>query len=423
MKDKIITKNHKCIIIGGGAAGMMAAITLAGYGIDTCILEHTSRIGTKILQTGNGKCNFTNLNMNKSMYQNKDTQWVMDVIDRFNVADTLEFFKKLGVYYKEKNGYVYPLSMTAASLQNSLRLDLENKKVRIHTDTIVKSIAINTDGDKKDFIIHCEGIDYIADAIIIATGSKAAPKTGSDGSGYELVKQLGIKVIKPLPALVQLVSKDKELCRLAAGVRSHGKVELYVDDVKVAEDMGEIQYTDYGISGIPVFQISRYAVKALDEKRNVYAVIDMLPDISDEELEYILDYRTEHEGYKTVEQFLEGVVNKKLVSMACKSCGVDVRQSVSELMIGKLKKLLVSMKHFEVHITGNKGFESGQICQGGVDLKGVSSSDMQSIKVPGLFFAGEVLDVDGKCGGYNLQWAWSSGRAAAEGVKNYIGKV
>ena len=257
MKDKIITKNHKCIIIGGGAAGMMAAITLAGYGIDTCILEHTSRIGTKILQTGNGKCNFTNLNMNKSMYQNKDTQWVMDVIDRFNVADTLEFFKKLGVYYKEKNGYVYPLSMTAASLQNSLRLDLENKKVRIHTDTIVKSIAINTDGDKKDFIIHCEGIDYIADAIIIATGSKAAPKTGSDGSGYELVKQLGIKVIKPLPALVQLVSKDKELCRLAAGVRSHGKVELYVDDVKVAEDMGEIQYTDYGISGIPVFQISR----------------------------------------------------------------------------------------------------------------------------------------------------------------------
>lgn len=116
------------------------------------ILEHTSRIGTKILQTGNGKCNFTNLNMNKSMYQNKDTQWVMDVIDRFNVADTLEFFKKLGVYHKEKNGYVYPLSMTAASLQNSLRLDLENKKVRIHTDTIVKSIAINTDGDKRTLL-------------------------------------------------------------------------------------------------------------------------------------------------------------------------------------------------------------------------------------------------------------------------------
>lgn len=168
---------------------------------------------------------------------------------------------------------------------------------------------------------------------------------------------------------MQLVSKDKELCRLAAGVRSHGKVELYVDDVKVAEDTGEIQYTDYGISGIPVFQISRYAVKALDEKRNVYAVIDMLPDISDEELEYILDYRTEHEGYKTVEQFLEGAVNKKLVSMACKSCGVDVRQSVSELKKVKLKKLLVSMKHFEVHITDNKGFESDRYVREALTLK------------------------------------------------------
>ena len=438
MKDKKIVKKHECIVIGGGAAGMMAAIALAEYGIDTCILEHTSRIGTKILQTGNGKCNFTNLNLNENMYQNKNKQWVMEVIAQYGVNDTLKFFKNIGVYYKEKNGYVYPLSMTAASLQNALRLELENKRVKIHTDTIVNSISCfnipegngTKDNDTKGnnlednvkgkFIIKCEGIDYLADTVIIATGSKAAPKTGSDGTGYELVRQMGIKVNKPLPALVQLISDDKKLCRLAAGVRSHGKIELYADDRKVSEDEGEIQYTDYGISGIPVFQVSRYAVKALDEKRNVHAVIDMLPDIDYEEIGHILTYRVEHEGYKTIEQFFEGMVNRKLVSMVCRKCNIDTGTYISDIKISALQKLLDNMKKYDICIIDNKGFENGQICQGGVDTKGVSSKDMQSLKVKGLFFAGEVLDVDGKCGGYNLQWAWSSARVAATGVKKYI---
>lgn len=148
-------KEHECIIIGGGAAGMMAAITLAGYGIETCILEHTSRIGTKILQTGNGKCNFTNLNMDETMYQNKDTKWVMDVINRFNVDAVLDFFKGIGIYHKEKNGYVYPLSMTASSLQNALRLELENKKVSIHTNVIIKNVVkLSAAGTIPDIIFH-----------------------------------------------------------------------------------------------------------------------------------------------------------------------------------------------------------------------------------------------------------------------------
>ena len=155
----------------------------------TSILEHTSRIGTKILQTGNGKCNFTNLNMDETMYQNKDTKWVMDVINRFNVDAVLDFFKGIGIYHKEKNGYVYPLSMTASSLQNALRLELENKKVSIHTNVIIKNV-VKLSADMKDkFLIECEGIDYIADTVVFATGSKAAPKTGSDGSGYELIKK------------------------------------------------------------------------------------------------------------------------------------------------------------------------------------------------------------------------------------------
>lgn len=415
-----MTKKHECIIIGGGAAGMMAAITLAGYGIDTSIIEHTARIGTKLLQTGNGKCNFTNLNMDASMYQNADTEWVMKVIRKFDVEAVLKFFKDIGVYYKEKNGYVYPLSMTAASLQNALKLELENRKVRVHTDTAVKSIVKLNKPSYTGFCIECEGIDYIADTVIIATGSKASPKTGSDGSGYELAKQLGVKIIKPLPALVQLIGEDKNICRIAAGVRGYGRIELYVDGKKLSEDIGEIQYTDYGISGIPVFQVSRYAVRALDQKKNVQAFIDMLPDIGKEEIDYIVTQRIINEGFKTVEQFFEGMLNKKLVAMVCRSCNVDAGVKTASLDSKVLSGLLWNMKHFNIHITGSKGFENGQICQGGVALNEVSSDDMQSLNVGGLFFAGEILDVDGRCGGYNLQWAWSSGWLAADGVRRYI---
>lgn len=419
MKSKYV-KKHECVIIGGGAAGMMAAVQLAGYGIDNCIIEHTGKIGSKILQTGNGKCNFTNLNMSSEMYQNKDNRLVMEVIDKFDVQHTLKFFKSIGVYYTQKDGYVYPHSKTAASLQNALRLAIKNTGIKVNMDTVINKIYKKEADGKDVFVLECDGIDFIADTVIIATGSKASPKTGSDGSGYELVRQLGIDIVKPLPALVQLVCGDKAVCKLGAGVRSYGSIELWVDGQCVANDTGEIQYTDYGISGIPVFQISRYAVKALYEKKDVHVCIDMLPDIDDKEMEYILSYMVKQEGYKTVEQFFEGIVNKKLVTMVSRKCNIDAASRVSELKISKLQKLLENMKHFIVHIVDNKGFENGQICQGGVDLKAVSSSDMQSLRVAGVFFAGEVLDVDGRCGGYNLQWAWSSGKAAADGVRHYI---
>lgn len=413
-------KEHECIIIGGGAAGMMAAITLAGYGIETCILEHTSRIGTKILQTGNGKCNFTNLNMDETMYQNKDTKWVMDVINRFNVDAVLDFFKGIGIYHKEKNGYVYPLSMTASSLQNALRLELENKKVSIHTNVIIKNV-VKLSADMKDkFLIECEGIDYIADTVVFATGSKAAPKTGSDGSGYELIKKLGIKVIKPLPALVQLIGDEKELYRIAAGVRSQGKIEIYIDGIKISEDTGEIQYTDYGISGIPVFQVSRFAVKAIDENREVKAVINMIPDITDSDIEDIFNRRIIAEGYKTLEQFFEGLINKKLVAMIAARCKISESKHIADIDIEKMRHIIETMTHFGFVITGDKGFDYGQVCQGGVALDDIDISNMECKKVKGVFFAGEVVDVDGKCGGYNLQWAWSSAYLAAAGVKERI---
>lgn len=419
MKSKYV-KKHECVIIGGGAAGMMAAVQLAGYGIDNCIIEHTGKIGSKILQTGNGKCNFTNLNMSSEMYQNKDNRLVMEVIDKFDVQHTLKFFKSIGVYYTQKDGYVYPHSKTAASLQNALRLAIKNAGIKVNMDTAINKIYKKEADGKDVFVLECDGIDFIADTVIIATGSKASPKTGSDGSGYELVRQLGIDIVKPLPALVQLVCGDKAVCKLGAGVRSYGSIELWVDGQCVANDTGEIQYTDYGISGIPVFQVSRFAVKAIDENREVKAVINMIPDITDSDIEDIFNRRIIAEGYKTLEQFFEGLINKKLVAMIAARCKISESKHIADIDIEKMRHIIETMTHFGFVITGDKGFDYGQVCQGGVALDDIDISNMECKKVKGVFFAGEVVDVDGKCGGYNLQWAWSSAYLAAAGVKERI---
>ena len=416
MKSKYV-KKHECVIIGGGAAGMMAAVQLAGYGIDNCIIEHTGKIGSKILQTGNGKCNFTNLNMSSEMYQNKDNRLVMEVIDKFDVQHTLKFFKSIGVYYTQKDGYVYPHSKTAASLQNALRLAIKNAGIKVNMDTVINKIYKKEADGKDVFVLECDGIDFIADTVIIATGSKASPKTGSDGSGYELVRQLGIDIVKPLPALVQLVCGDKAVCKLGAGVRSYGSIELWVDGQCVANDTGEIQYTDYGISGIPVFQVSRFAVKAIDENREVKAVINMIPDITDSDIEDIFNRRIIAEGYKTLEQFFEGLINKKLVAMIAARCKISESKHIADIDIEKMRHIIETMTHFGFVITGDKGFDYGQVCQGGVALDDIDISNMECKKVKGVFFAGEVVDVDGKCGGYNLQWAWSSAYLEAAGVK------
>ena len=310
-----IENRYDCVVIGGGASGMMAAITAARNGARVAIVEHTARLGSKILQTGNGKCNFTNLDMDISKFQNDNKEFVGQVLDMFDQNATIEFFKELGVWHKERAGYVYPHSETAASLQEALRLEVERLGISVYLRC--RASEINKVSDNTYDMVLAEdetdnkvGISVIN--IIIATGSKAAPKTGSDGSGYKIAKKFGHTVKKPLPALVQLIS-DNNLCKSMAGVRSTGKVMLYVDDVCVSSDIGEIQYADYGISGIPVFQISRYAVEAVDKGKSVKAIIDMIPDISKEELYNDVRIRKECETTKSVEQFFAGSVNKKLV--------------------------------------------------------------------------------------------------------------
>ena len=273
---------------------------------------------------------------------------------------------------------------------------------------------LNTLGGPQEMTVITESGLY---ALIMRSNKPEArrfrkcPKTGSDGSGYRIAERLGHRVIKPLPALVQLVS-DCACCKSMAGVRSVGTVKVTADGKEIASDTGEIQYTDYGISGIPVFQVSRYAVRALDEGADVKAVIDMFPGLSHEQLREYIEKQYEIAAHKTIEDFFGGLINKKLVSAAAKTAGVDGFTKVYKTDMDVLTGIACSMKTFVVNITGYKGFDNGQICQGGVNLSEISAKTCQSKICPGVYFAGEILDVDGPCGGYNLQWAWSSGYVA-----------
>ena len=405
----------KGIIIGGGAAGLMAAITAAEMGADVTILEHMPRMGKKILSTGNGKCNMTNLHMTADCYRSGVPGVPMEVIGTFPVKDTLHFFRRLGVLTTDRNGYVYPMSGQAQTVLDALVKKVETLGVRTVYEANAEKIEKKSNGS---FLVTSSVGKHQADFVILSAGSMAAKTTGSDGSGYELAKSLGHKVKKPLPALVQLKCEG-DFFKSIAGVRTDAKVSIYTAGkhgdraVLLAEDTGELQLTDYGISGIPVFQVSRYAAEALDHRKRVLAVLDFMPSYSDEELLHILKEQRTYLGDQTASDFLNGLFNKKLAVLFLKSAWLKADAKSSSITDQKLAELVQIIKDFSIEVTGTNSYDKAQICMGGVALHEIEINTMESKLVPGLYFAGEILDVDGICGGYNLQWAWSSGHLAA----------
>lgn len=391
----------RVIVIGGGAAGMTAAIAAARSGADTVILEHTKRPGKKILSTGNGKCNLTNLDMKKEAFRGEEPGFAWNVVKAVPVDATLRFFEDLGLVLTDRNGYVYPASGQASSVLDALRFELDHLKIPVLCEQEVLSIT-------RDLKVRTGDGEQRADAVILAAGSKAAPGTGSDGSGYKLAKSLGHRIIKPLPALVQLRCKEPWYKQFS-GVRTDSLVTLYCGGEKTASDRGELQFTDYGISGIPVFQVSRFAARALDDGKAVTARLDLFPAMGRQELYGFLKDRTKRLGYRPSGEFLNGVMNKKLHPALLKEAGIPLNLRSADLTDQQLRRLAERIKGLETTVTAANSFEQAQVCSGGIAVTEVNAATMESKLVKNLFFAGEILDVDGICGGYNLQWAWSSG--------------
>ena len=400
------------IVIGGGASGMMAAIAAARNGKKVTIIEQQSKLGRKILSTGNGRCNFTNTYQAVYCYNSSNPSFPFDVYLKFPVDRTIAFFDDIGVYPKDRERYIYPNSNQASSVVDNLIIELNRLGVEIITNAKCQEILTDLDG----FKVHVDYLDkevdsstiFVTDKVILTTGGKAASVLGSDGSGYELAKSLGHSIIPVLPSLVQLRCQESFYKKLS-GLRVQGMISLMVDGEMVAYDIGEIQLTDYGISGIPVFQISGKAAKSLAKGRRVEGIIDFVPDMQIEQLNSYLKNRIDSNPNRLNSDFLIGLLPRKLSDLLISLCNINPTKKVRVLSSNDLKKMATLIKSFRTTIIATNSFDKAQICSGGVDTREVCPDTMESLIVKGLYFAGEVLDVDGLCGGYNLQWAWSSG--------------
>lgn len=419
-------------VIGGGASGMAAAIAAARNGAKVTIIEQKERLGKKILSTGNGRCNLTNEHMEPACFRGESKACVPEVLKQFGYKDTLSFFEELGVLTKSKNGYFYPRSEQATTIVDALEMELRRLGVECFLQTCVKEIKKN----KKGFHVYAvekisiggsnekhntkkakkkkatefieKDVKFSFDKIILAAGGKAASVLGSDGSGYALAKAFGHSLSPVVPALVQLRSEDSSFKKLA-GIRTEGTVHLYVDGKMEASDTGEIQLTDYGISGIPVFQVSRYAALGIYEHRNVTAVIDFVPFYSESEF---ADRLINHLGKwhnNTIEEYLQGVFNKKLIPVFLDKLNVECFEKVKDIPQKWFCEFAHFCKNYKIEIIGTNSFEQAQVCAGGVRVSEINHNTMESEYASGLYLTGELLDIDGICGGYNLQWAWSTG--------------
>ena len=405
--------SKKIAVIGGGAAGMAAAIRSARLGAHVTLYERNDRVGKKILSTGNGKCNFSNEKMGADFYNGSGTVLVDGIYKTFGVKETKEFFAGLGMRIKDRDGYLYPASGQASTVLDVLRYELERLSVDVHTQCQVVDIVPGRSGLTVEIDDHTQ---EQFDSVILACGGKAAPRTGSDGQGYELAKRLGHRVIPTVPALVALRCSE-DFYKRVAGVRCDANVTLYIDGNPICTDRGEVQWTDYGISGIPVFQISRDAAYALRENRTVTVKIDLMPDLAEDSGSdadnSFWDERWGRQGAQPMERFVTGLVNKKIGLLLLKLAGIKETDRADNVSPYQRKKLTKLFRSFNVTVSGTNSFEQAQICAGGIDCREVTDT-LESRIVPGVFFAGEILDIDGICGGYNLQWAWSSGTVAGQ---------
>jgi len=392
------------IIIGAGAAGLMAAIVSTRAGKSVLLLEQNNKIGKKILVSGNGKCNITNKYIDLNRFHSQNPDFVAEVLEGYDFAVVEKFFTSLGlVLIEDKEGKMFPMSLQASSVVSHLEYEAKKLGVEILCDCAV------TDIEKKSniFTVKTSQGTKTATQLVLASGSPAAPQLGGSNSGYALATKMEHTLIRRHPSLVQLCSEEAWV-KACAGVKVAGLAKLYANGEYITEKKGDLLFTNYGISGLAILDLSREVSTRLANYDYCELSLDLMPELSKEKLTNILLARVQKESEKPIALWLEGVINKKLISIILEQSKSRVKIE-KELNRKEINKLVHTIKNLKLSINDTKGFKGAEVATGGIDTNEINPQTMESKLVPNLFFAGEILDVDGDRGGFNFHWAWVTG--------------
>ena len=409
--------SKKIAIIGGGASGLFAAISAKreNTNCEIFVFERLNRVGKKILATGNGQCNISNINAGNTFlkkgkqlpvfYHGENPDFALFALKTLNVEKTIDFFESLGMLTQKINDKLYPLTLNASTVVDILRLYCEKLKVNFVVDCTISEIKKN----KNIFLINGEQFD----SVIVCCGGKSSPHLGSDGSGYKLLTNFGHKCTTLSPAITQIKTETNFVKQLK-GIKVNANVSIYVNNNKIRSDYGQILFAEYGLSGPPIFQLSLIASKNYD--KNTVIQLDFMPEwdvnyISEKIKNIILNPFTLN---LTNELLLSPFINKRLGQVIIKYCGLPLNQESKSLSQMDISKIATAIKHFKLKVTGVQGFNNAQVTAGGILTKDFDDKTMESLIVKNIYACGEILDITGDCGGFNLQWAFSSGYLAGK---------
>ena len=422
--NKETTSNNyipKVVVVGAGASGILASIVIKralGENVDIIILERLEKIGKKILASGNGRCNFTNELMSNSKFNNPD--FVYHLFKRFGYSETIAFFEELGLLSKVlTEGRTYPVTENATSVLDVLRLELDYLGVKVRTSFEVKKIAV---ADKKYVLTSLKDEEGLADYVILSTGGKASPVLGSNGSGYSILKPFDINIKKQYPGLVGLKT-DKNIFKSLDGIRV--KANLKIKDKKTNQvywnEDGEVLFKSDGLSGIVSMQASSYLNRKERSISSYVISLDMLSNMKNEEIYRYIDKKMVMYPEVSMEFLLTGLLNKMIALKILKDNKIELSRLIKTLTVKEKDKIVNNIKNYIVDIKNTYDFDKAQVTIGGVDVSEVKKETLELKKLKNVYVIGELLDIDGECGGYNLQWAWTSGYIAGSDVVKKIG--
>ena len=396
------------IIIGAGAAGLCAAITVARAGQSVTLLEQNTKIAKKILVSGNGKCNIDNRFIEVKRFHSQDPNFIEEVLEGYDFKSVEKFFTSIGLELIEgKEGKMFPLSLQASSVVELLEYEAKRVGVQIICDCAVTSINKNSD----TFTVETTQGAKACKKLLLASGSPAAPQLGGSNSGYAFATKMGHSLIPRHPSLVQLCS-DEIWVKGCAGVKVAGLAQLYANGVYITEKKGDLLFTNYGISGLAILDLSREVSTRLANFDYCELNLDLIPEMSKEKLGNLLLRRIQTESKKPIALWLQGVINKKLIPIILEQSKCKAKIE-SDLNRKEINKIVHSIKNLKLSINDTKGFKGAEVSTGGIDTTEVNPQTLESKLVPNLFFAGEILDVDGDRGGFNFHFAWVTGMRAA----------